>query len=82
MAEEPTSIKQAIQKFSGENLNVVVGKVMKTSPLKVALVNDMKGNITEETLLIPKHVTGLSKGKELWLLPLRNGAQYFVLGLR
>ena len=80
--ETPTSLKQAIQNFSGESLNVVVGKVMKTSPLKVALVNNMKGNITQEALLIPKHVTGLTKGKELWLLPLKNGAQYFVLGLK
>lgn len=80
--ESPTSLKQAIQQISGETMDVVVGKVMKTSPLKVGLVNEMKGNITEEALLIPKHVTGLTKGKELWLLPLRGGAQYFVLGLK
>lgn len=80
--EKPTSIKQAIQNFSGETMEVIAGKVTKASPLKVTLTNNRKAIITGDALIVPMHVTGLSKGKEVWLLPLRNGQQYFVLGRR
>lgn len=80
--EQPTSLRQAIMECSGETMDIVAGKVTKGNPLKVTLTNNSKAIITGDALIVPKHVTGLSKGKELWLLPLRNGQKYFVLGLK
>ena len=80
--EKPTSLKEAIHQFSSEGMEVVAGRVTKASPLKVTLTNNRKAVITDQALIVPAHVTGLTKGKQLWLLPLRNGQQYFVLGLR
>lgn len=51
------SLKQVIQKMIPENIGLVEGIVVSTSPLSIQIVNNSKMIASENTLIISKHVT-------------------------
>ena len=81
--------REAIKAISASNpVNVVTGKVISTSPLKINI--HQKLTLTEEFLIITERVTkyevsgilirtGLSTGDKVILLRVQGGNQYVVL---
>ncbi len=57
MSEKATSIKQLIQQMVPENVGLVKGAVVKTSPLSIQVVNNPKMILSGSNLVIPKHLT-------------------------
>lgn len=54
--------------------------VVKTSPLQLKFDGDSKVVIKKDVLIIPKNVTGLSKGSTVYITPTGNGDKYMVMG--
>lgn len=65
----PTGLKELIQSLMPNVPGVVEGKVTGISPLKITLVNDLKMILSENSLVVPRHLTDytvyadVSKGK-------------------
>lgn len=57
MGEKATSIKQLIQQMIPENIGLIEGVVVKTSPLSIQVVNNPKMVVSGPILVIPKHLT-------------------------
>lgn len=54
---EETSLKQLFQSLIPEGAGVVEGKVTSANPLTVTLANDSKMVLSENSLIVPKHLT-------------------------
>ncbi|MCR5790114.1 MAG: DUF2577 domain-containing protein [Lachnospiraceae bacterium] len=54
--------------------------VKKSSPLQLKFDGDSKIVLDKDVLIIPKNVTGLSKGKTVYITPTGNGEKYMVMG--
>lgn len=60
MAQE-TSLRELLAKAVPSNsTEVVVGKVIKTSPLEIQVTNDSKLVVTESNVYVPDHLTNYS----------------------
>lgn len=55
--QEETSLKQMFQNMCPEGPSVIEGSVTSASPLKITLANDSKMVLTENSLIIPRHLT-------------------------
>jgi len=55
--ENETSLKQLIQGMMPEGAGVVEGSVSNESPLKITLANDATMILSENSLIIPEHLT-------------------------
>lgn len=55
--QEPTSIKQMIQGMAPSSVEVVQGKVISASPLKIQLLNDEKMELSGNIICLPKHLS-------------------------
>lgn len=73
------AVKQIAHDVSG-GLGVMVCTVSKSSPLQLKFQGDTKTVLKKDNLIIPKHVTGLSKGKTVYVCPTGDGDAYLVLG--
>ncbi len=56
-SNEQTSLKGLFQEMIPESVNVVRGKVVSASPLKIQVVNDDKLLLSENLLCVPGHLT-------------------------
>lgn len=70
-------IKQMVQDV-GEG--VMSCTVVKTSPLQLKFDGDSKVVINKDVLIIPRNVTGLSKGSTVYITPTGNGDKYIIMG--
>ena len=59
-AGSETSLKQLIQSMIPEAVEIMVGTVLKTSPLKIQIVNDPALIITDTNTVVPWHLTDYS----------------------
>lgn len=56
-----TSLRELIAKAAGGRASgVIVGKVTKTNPLEIQVLNDAKLVLTESNVYVPKHLTDYS----------------------
>lgn len=60
--------------------NIIACTVSKSSPLQLKFQGDNDVVLDKDCLIIPDHVTGLSKGKTVYVMPSNDGNEYFVLG--
>lgn len=56
-AGEQTSLKGLFQGMIPESVNVVMGKVVSMSPLKIQVVNDDKLLLSENLICVPRHLS-------------------------
>ena len=54
--------------------------VVKTSPLQIKFDGDSKVVLDKNVLVIPKNVTGLSKGSTVYITPTGTGDKYMIMG--
>lgn len=54
---EQTSLKGLFQGMIPESVNVVMGKVVSASPLKIQVVNDDKLLLSENLICVPRHLS-------------------------
>nr|DAL85211.1 MAG TPA: Protein of unknown function (DUF2577) [Caudoviricetes sp.] len=55
--QEPMSVKQLFQGMVPEAMEVLQGKVISASPLKIQVVNDEKLVLTENIICLPRHLS-------------------------
>ena len=72
---EKTGIKQLIQSFTGEGIEVLQGTVKSASPLKIQIVNDDKLMIGPGNVYVPRHLTDYTATCDL-----SKGARGYVNG--
>jgi len=75
--QEPTSLKQLIQEMTPEAMEIIQGRVVSASPLKIQAINDDKLILTENIICLPRH---LSTYKTTVDISLGSGAINSVTG--
>lgn len=74
-----TSIKALIQKLMPKPNEIMIGRVISGSPLKVQAVNDEKLTLSKNTLIVPERLSGIKSGEYLHILILNGGKKYYAL---
>lgn len=72
-------IKEISQRAGG-GTNVMSCTVQKTKPLKLKFEGDTKVTLDKDSLIIPAHIKGLSKGKKVSVVPVGDGDSYMIVG--
>lgn len=80
--ENPTSIKQLIQKLMPKQLEIVMGQVISSEPLAIQAVNDDKLILSRSMITIPGRITGLQTGELVHILVCNSGKKYYLLDRR
>ena len=75
-----TSIKQLVQRLMPRQNEIVIGKVVRSNPLHVQILNDDK-LILSKGLVIPVRILAenLVVGEYVHILTFNNGKKYYVL---
>ena len=55
--QEPMSLKQMLQDMIVSDMEIIQGKVISASPLKIQVVNDEKMVISENIMCLPRHLS-------------------------
>lgn len=78
---DPTSIKQLIQKLMPKGNEIIIGKVLSADPLKIQIVNDEKLILSRNMLIIPKRIVdeALQVDEYVHIIVFNNGKKYYVL---
>ncbi len=79
---ESMSIKQALQDMISDNMGILRGKVISTSPLKIRAVNDDKLELTTGALCVPRHLTEHTQTVDIPALGIAGAAMVVRSGLR
>ena len=80
--ENPTSIKQLIQRLMPRQPEIVMGQVLSSDPLSVQIVNDEKQVLSSKMITVPGRITGLQTGELVHILVYNSGKKYYLLDRR
>lgn len=75
-----TSLAGMLKEITQSGEGIMSCSVAKTSPLQLVFDGDSKVVLDKDVLVIPKSVTGLSKGATVYITPTGAGDKYMVLG--
>ena len=78
--ESLAGMMKEIAKGAGGGVDVLTCTVSKASPLQLKFQGDKKTVLDKSVLIVPSHVSGLSKGKTVYVMAVGDGDSYFVLG--
>lgn len=73
---DPTSIKELIQKMLPKGNDIVIGRVISTNPIRVQAENDEK---LKPVPIVPERLLDLQIGEYVHLLVLNSGKKYYAL---
>lgn len=71
-----TSLKALIQQLMPKGNELIIGRVISESPVKVQALNDEKLIVSP---VVPARLFGLKKGEQVHMLVLNNGKKYYAL---
>lgn len=80
--ENPTSIKQLIQRLMPRQPEIVMGQVLSSEPLSVQIVNDEKLILSRNTITVPGRIADLQAGELVHILVYNSGKKYYLLDRR
>lgn len=74
--DNPTSLKELIQRMMPKGTDVVIGKVISQNPIRVQVINDEK---LTPLPIVPQRLSDLHTGEYVHLLVFNNGKKYYAL---
>ncbi len=80
--ENPTSIKQLIQRLMPRQPEIVMGQVLSSEPLSVQIANDEKLILSRKMITVPGRITDLQAGELVHILVYNSGKKYYLLDRR
>lgn len=72
----PTSIKELIQKMLPKGNDIIIGRVISTNPVRVQAENDEK---LKAVPIVPERLSNLQTGEYVHLLVFNGGKKYYAL---
>lgn len=74
--DNPTSLKELIQRMIPRGNDIVIGKVISQNPIRVQVINDEK---LTPLPIVPQRLSDLHTGEYVHLLVFNNGKKYYAL---
>lgn len=74
--DNPTSIKELMQRMLPKGNDIVIGRIISESPVRVQVINDEKLTLLP---IVPQRLSDLCTGEYVHLLVFNNGKKYYAL---
>lgn len=74
--DNPTSLKELIQRMTPRGNDIVIGKVISQNPVRVQVLNDEK---LTPLPIVPQRLSDLQIGEHVHLLVFNNSKKYYAM---